>query len=131
MSEQVNLAVVEPGSNGGAEFELQFLHRGHQFEEGRVRASRIRDVRARDVAGVAAELRARVDQERWARHVAPATQGRVVQDGGTLAKRDDVAVRQFLFPQPDGRAVRLMHLEFRGSRAVGRRRHNVTDRTEP
>ncbi len=131
MREQVNLAVIESRSNGGAQLELQLLHRSHQFEEGRVGACRIRNVRARDVARIAAELRARVDQERGARHVAPAAQRRVVQDGGSLAKRDDVAVGQLLFPQSDGRAVRLVDFEFRGPRAVGLFRRDMTDRPEP
>jgi hypothetical protein len=121
----VDVAVVDARAHRGEELQLQFFHGPHQAEEAVIDAG-AGGVRAGNVAGVAAELRAGVDQEGGSWHVAVATQRRVVQDRRAFAERDDVAVGQFLLAQADCRAVGLVDLELRGACPVGRCRRDMS-----
>ncbi len=119
--EQVDLAIVRLAADRGTQHQLQLVHSPHEVGELPV-AGR---VGARDVRGVAAELRTGVDEEGPARAAPLVGEVLVMQHRRVLVERDDVAVGQLLVALADGRAVGEVGLEFGCSGREGVPRRDV------
>ena len=115
VSLRLDVAPVDPGLDARAQGLLHSIHAADQGGEVRVALG----VGPGDVACIAGELRAGVDQERvplgWARRF----QHLVVQDGATLIQGDDGVVGKVLLAQAAAGEEGELDLEFRGARLEG------------
>jgi hypothetical protein len=114
---QVHLEVRPSRRRGAHEVLLHGVDRLDELHERGVAA--FGGNRARDVAGVAAHLRAGVEQQHLAAPRAPLRL--VVQRGGLLVERDDRSVRQRALGRAGRLAERLVDLELRGAGAKAAR----------
>src|SRR6185312_10291873 len=104
---QVDIAPVHARPDAGAESLLHAVHLSDQGGEVRVTMG----MGLSDVAGIAGELRGRIDQEGVALGGPRMLEDLVVQDGAVLVQGDDGVVRQVLLARAAGGEERELDLE--------------------
>ena len=124
---EVYVAPVDAGVHSGAQRLLHLIEAVDERCEVRVLVR----VSAGDVARVAGELRAGVDQERMPLARRVLLQHLVVQHGAARVQRDDGVVRQLLLALPASLEERQLDFEFRGARREGTPGGQVPAGAEP